>query len=429
MSIFNGSKVFSLFNDTKKYKKMFDILYTKDEFGEVLKRERARSDRNGDIFSIVVFDLKPLGANKRAVRYLLKKIVKRTRSIDEMGWIDTHQVGVLLPHAYEEGAKIFAEAIQSNYDIYIYPNDKPGIVDKNKKLKLDQEKGSKTKLNNQSKSYNSNTSTNKTDSTGIANLLENDINNLNSQLYQPRSITAEYSPKSTLAIQKIFVREMPFWKRFLDILGSSLGLILFSPFFILITIIIKLVSHGPVFFKQKRIGYGGKTFTLWKFRTMKNNADISKHQEYLSELINNASNNNWPEKPMNKLDDDPQIITFGNILRKSCLDELPQLINVLLGDMSLVGPRPPIAYEVEEYLCWHKERLDTVPGMTGLWQVSGKNDLTFKQMVSLDIQYSKHISFWLDIKIMFATPFAIIKQIIDRPKSKHIESKGVEQNV
>ena len=141
------------------------------------------------------------------------------------------------------------------------------------------------------------------------------------------------------------------------------------------------------------------------------NVDTTAHQKLLAELI--KDDNNAEGKVMTKLDHDPQIIPFGNILRKSCIDELPQLINVLLGDMSLIGPRPPIPYEVDEYDRWHKERLATVPGMTGLWQVSGKNRLTFKQMVRLDIRYLRKQSLWHDIKILFSTPKAIVAQVKD----------------
>jgi lipopolysaccharide/colanic/teichoic acid biosynthesis glycosyltransferase len=147
---------------------------------------------------------------------------------------------------------------------------------------------------------------------------------------------------------------------------------------------------------------------------MKANADTSGHQEYLCELINEEDEDGAESvKPMAKLDcDNPNIIPFGHFLRNSCLDELPQLINVLFGEMSLVGPRPPIPYEVEEYLIWHKNRFDGLPGMTGLWQVSGKNRLSFKEMIRLDIQYERQMSLLTDLKILFLTPFAILNEYI-----------------
>ena len=218
--------------------------------------------------------------------------------------------------------------------------------------------------------------------------------------------------KKIETIEPFFVRRIPLWKRTLDIVGSLFGLIIFSPLFLAIAVIIKIVSPGSAFFKQKRIGYGAKEFNFWKFRTMKVDADTTCHQKLLCELINEEVENcEEPNKPMIKLDrHDPNIIPFGHFLRNSCLDELPQLINVLCGDMSLVGPRPPIPYEVDEYLIWHKGRFDGLPGMTGLLQVSGKNRLSFKEMIRLDIQYERQMSLLTDLKILCLTPYAILKE-------------------
>ncbi|MEJ2099613.1 MAG: sugar transferase [Desulfobacterales bacterium] len=220
--------------------------------------------------------------------------------------------------------------------------------------------------------------------------------------------------KKIETIEPFFVRRMPLWKRILDIFGSLAGLIILSPVFLFIASLIKIVSPGPVLFKQTRIGYGCKEFKFWKFRTMKVNTDSSCHQKYLSELINEDTDEDQEVvKPMIKQDrDNPNIISFGHFLRSSCLDELPQLINVLSGDMSLVGPRPAIPYEVEQYLIWHKGRFDSLPGMTGLWQVSGKNRLTFKEMIRLDIQYERQMSLLTDLKILLMTPFAIMKEYL-----------------
>jgi lipopolysaccharide/colanic/teichoic acid biosynthesis glycosyltransferase len=220
-------------------------------------------------------------------------------------------------------------------------------------------------------------------------------------------------------LDPFFVRKIPAWKRLMDIFGSILGLILFAPIFLLITLIIKVISPGPVFFKQERIGFRGKKFTFIKYRTMKINCDTSAHRQYYARLINGCKNADNSAECMLKLDThDSQIIPFGKLLRKTCLDELPQLVNVLRGEMSLVGPRPPIPYEVAEYSRWHNGRFDTVPGMTGLWQVSGKNKLTFKEMVRLDIHYSRNLSFIDDVKILIRTPVAILSEIIESLQTK-----------
>jgi len=164
-----------------------------------------------------------------------------------------------------------------------------------------------------------------------------------------------------------------------------------------------------VFFKQERIGRGGSSFVFLKFRTMKNDNETSTHKKLLADMINSCEEDEGI--PMTKMDNDPRIAPLGKFLRQTCLDELPQLINVLKGEMSMVGPRPPIAYEVAEYHDWHKDRFDVIPGMTGLWQVSGKNRLTFKQMIRADINYSRKMSLVLDLKILMLTPLAIFRQI------------------
>ena len=160
------------------------------------------------------------------------------------------------------------------------------------------------------------------------------------------------------------------------------------------------------------MGHGGKRFICWKFRTMKVDADGSVHRDYVRNLIKSGASNG-SEKPMVKLDssDDLRIIPLGRLLRQSGLDELPQLINVLRGEMSLVGPRPCIVYEAQDYLPWHRERFDAVPGLTGLWQVGGKNKTTFTEMMRLDVAYEKQKSFWLDVKILLRTLPAIMDQI------------------
>jgi lipopolysaccharide/colanic/teichoic acid biosynthesis glycosyltransferase len=187
-----------------------------------------------------------------------------------------------------------------------------------------------------------------------------------------------------------------------------------------IALVIRLVSEGPILFRQERVGYLGKRFMCFKFRTMVAGIETASHQGHLATLI--SSN-----KPMEKMDakGDPRIIPFGVPLRASGLDELPQIINVLRGDMSLVGPRPCVPYEFEKYLPWHKERFKTVPGLTGLWQVSGKNNTTFDEMIHLDIAYIKRKSLWLDLKIIFKTVPALIVQMIETRSRRKSHSRSV----
>jgi len=208
----------------------------------------------------------------------------------------------------------------------------------------------------------------------------------------------------------------PIWKRLIDMIGAGAGLFFLWPLLLLIAAGIKVSSPGPAFLRQKRVGRHGKFFTLWKFRTMHVNADVNVHQSHFANLMSS-------DTPMTKLDAkrDPRIFPFGRILRRLYLDELPQLINVFRGDMSLVGPRPCLPYEAEEYSQWQTRRFDAVPGMTGLWQVNGKNRTTFKEMMRLDITYSKRQSLWLDVQVLMRTIPAILTEIWIRRYGKTTE--------
>ncbi|RME04816.1 MAG: sugar transferase [Planctomycetota bacterium] len=199
-------------------------------------------------------------------------------------------------------------------------------------------------------------------------------------------------------------------KRSMDLIGALVGVILLSPLFLVIAVLIKATSKGPVFFKQKRVGKGGKCFWVYKFRTMYTNSDASLHKEYMAKLIQGqeVSQTSREGEKINKMVDDPRITKVGRFLRRTSLDELPQLFNVLRGEMSLVGPRPPIPYEVELYQPWHLKRLEVLPGITGMWQVSGRATTNFEEMVLLDIYYIENWSFWLDLWILLKTPYAVI---------------------
>jgi lipopolysaccharide/colanic/teichoic acid biosynthesis glycosyltransferase len=212
-------------------------------------------------------------------------------------------------------------------------------------------------------------------------------------------------------------RPTPFWKRALDLSCCILLSPVVAPAFMCVALWIKLTSAGPVFFKQDRIGYRGQTFRCFKFRTMRADADRSAHCDYTKILITSNA-------PMVKLDatGDTRLIAGAWLLRASGLDELPQIINILRGEMSLVGPRPCIPYEYECYLPRQKARFASVPGLTGLWQVSGKNRTTFEEMIRLDVSYGETKSLWLDLKILFLTLPAVIGQVLE---ARVLRSKAV----
>ncbi len=200
-------------------------------------------------------------------------------------------------------------------------------------------------------------------------------------------------------------------KRSMDVIASFTALVLAAPVLLIIAAAVKLTSKGPVLFQQQRLGQYGRTFTFLKFRSMYASTDHAIHEQYVGNYIAGTLVAAGPDdqKPVYKMTDDPRITRIGRFLRRTSLDEVPQFFNVLLGDMSLVGPRPPLPYEFKRYGAWHRRRLLAVkPGITGLWQVAGRSRVPFDEMVRMDLRYAKTWSNWLDIKILFRTPFALL---------------------
>jgi lipopolysaccharide/colanic/teichoic acid biosynthesis glycosyltransferase len=216
---------------------------------------------------------------------------------------------------------------------------------------------------------------------------------------------------------------LPLWKRALDIFV----ILLFLPGLLIVggivALIVKFGSPGPVLFRQKRVGYKGQQFTCFKFRTMQVNAETVSHRNHTAQLIRSQT-------PMMKLDaqSDPRLVPFGTVLRATGMDELPQLLNVLRGEMSIVGPRPCIPYEYDLYEPWQRDRFNAAPGLTGLWQVSGKNRTTFNEMIRLDIAYAERKSLWLDVWIILKTLPALWVQCQDT-RAKRKESSPRRANL
>lgn len=207
------------------------------------------------------------------------------------------------------------------------------------------------------------------------------------------------------------------FKRVFDVASSALAIALLSPLLLLIAALTKLTSRGPVLFRQERVGLFGKKFVFLKFRSMYVNCDSACHKEYVTKFITESKNggtdgngSGLAKNGVYKITNDPRVTPLGRFIRKTSLDELPQFFNVLKGDMSLVGPRPPIPYECEKYDVWHKRRIREVkPGITGPWQVKGRSATTFDEMVRLDLNYVRNWSLSLDLKILFQTPLAVLK--------------------
>ena len=228
------------------------------------------------------------------------------------------------------------------------------------------------------------------------------------------------APRVTIHFPDTPVHGVPAWKSALDITSILLALPIWLPVMVLLMLVTRLASPGPIFYRQKRVGLGGRHFSIWKFRTMKVSAETGAHEDYFQELMK-------VDCPMIKLDayGDPRLAPFGLILRASGLDELPQIFNVLCGEMSLVGPRPCTPNEFAHYESWQRERVNGLPGLTGYWQVNGKNKTTFNEMIVMDLFYLRNISFLLDLKIMLKTCAVIAGQLLEsRPAAQRSRQAG-----
>ena len=228
------------------------------------------------------------------------------------------------------------------------------------------------------------------------------------------------APRTTIEFPVAPGHQVPAWKSALDVTCILLALPIWLPLMILLMLVTRLASPGPIFYRQKRVGLGGRHFSIWKLRTMKVSAETRTHENYFQELMRG-------DCPMTKLDayGDPRLAPFGRFLRASGLDELPQIFNVLCGEMSLVGPRPCTPNEFAHYESWQRERVNGLPGLTGYWQVNGKNKTTFNEMIMMDLFYLRNLSFLLDLKIMFKTCAVIAGQLVEsRLAAQHRQQDG-----
>lgn len=344
---------------------MQNILH-QSEFLNRLRIEKRRADRSKLPLSIVLFSIGN-GAlyDHQRVQDLMNLLHKNTRDTDIKGWVDHDTVGLILPDTNEQGVQCCVEKVlNGNGNIPhsvttgTYPDD---IFDKL----------------------------------------------LNEEQTQPDLFPLDLD--DFLKSKKL----QEALKRAMDILGALVGLLLFSPLMLLTAIAVKADSSGPIIFRQARIGKKGGKFPFYKFRSMVVNGDDQIHREYVTNLIKGELekiNQGDSERPLYKMKSDPRITTVGKLIRRTNIDELPQFLNVLKGEMSLVGPRPPLPYEVEKYEPWHLRRiLEVKPGITGLWQVDGRSTTPFDEMVRLDLRYAQNWSLWLDIKILLKTIKVVIR--------------------
>jgi lipopolysaccharide/colanic/teichoic acid biosynthesis glycosyltransferase len=341
---------------------VLDDLHPPDRFRRVLDRERVRADRTGDRLSLVAFAGRVPEADRATFLLVAKVLRGRMRATDEVGWLDDGRLAVVLPTTPASGAWKVADDVCLEFPedvpppdctVYTYPlNWPPG-----------EEVGEAMK------------------ETAV------DVPGYDA------------SDRRTLGLQHFLVRPQPVWKRILDVTGATLLLVGLLPVFGLIAAAIKFTSSGPVFFRQRRSGRGGEPFWMYKFRTMCVDAEARKSA--LMAL-------NEQDGPAFKVRHDPRVTRIGRLLRRTSLDELPQLWNVILGDMSLVGPRPLPCDETRACETWHRQRLDVTPGLTCIWQVSGRSQVSFAEWVRMDVQYIRSQSLVHDLKLLLLTMPAVV---------------------
>jgi lipopolysaccharide/colanic/teichoic acid biosynthesis glycosyltransferase len=343
-------------------------LYPEIFFDDLLSRERKRSQRSKNPFAMIMIDMGLLISltTKESIRELVAVLDECFREFDIKGWHKEKRViGILCPEIRCSKVELLQKKVERAIEQTL-----PQTFRKNLTV---------------------------------------------SSLCFPQAASPE-SPKldrcvypelKTNCLKKIFSKTC---KRSIDIILTSMLLAVCFPFMVLIAVVIKLTSPGPVFFRQERIGLGGAAFTLLKFRSMKVCNDTSVHKEFVTNFIKAQNTKSCETSGAFKIVNDRRITFIGGILRKSSLDELPQLINVLRGEMSLVGPRPPIQYEVDIYDIWHRRRMMEVkPGITGYWQVYGRSRTSFENMVRMDIHYIQYRNLLFDMSLILKTPFSLVR--------------------
>ncbi len=356
-------------------------LHSRETLLRLLDHERARCDRNGRQFSLVLFDLARVPGHRIAHRHLAGVLTTRLRRTDECGCLDVERVAVILPDTDLDPAWTVANDVRrATLDmlpgltcaVYAYPSAWWAHDDR---------RGDSPRIHPDLRGGNGNSS--------------------GQRLPLDRPAPPQPAAPADLPerLQALLSEPVPRWKRAMDVAGAATALVLASPVMVLTALAIRLTSPGPVLFTQPRVGKDGRVFTFWKFRTM--TAGAGQHKAELAD----QNEQTWPVFKMKR---DPRVTPLGRLLRRASLDELPQLWNVLKGDMSLVGPRPPTLDEVQEYERWHVRRLDLTPGLTCIWQVSGRSLIGFADWVRMDLRYADRRSVLVDLMLLARTIPAVL---------------------
>ncbi len=348
-------------------------LHSRKNIDAILHRECARCERNGHEFSLVIIGTAG-DSTPRQLKRLAGYLCRRARATDEIGWFDSRRLCVVLPDTSEEGAIAFASdytesanhrGLSPVCDVLSYHGQ---MHSDNERLTAEQ----------------------------IATGIEEAGRDI--PLEQQRQFPTMQLVESRM-VTNLLVRPLPWWKRLVDLGIGSMTLLAALPVMAFIALMIKFSDRGPVFFSQRRAGLGGKPFTIYKFRTMIMGAEAIKDQ---------LREKSEQDGPAFKIKHDPRITRIGRFLRETSLDELPQLFNVLKGDMSLVGPRPLPVEESNRCATWHRRRLDVTPGLTCIWQIKGRGNVTFAEWIRMDRRYIRARTFWVDLKLILMTVPAVL---------------------
>jgi len=383
---------------------------TASELDSVFRQERARVDRNGRCFSVMVCSVSNEAPGEAldfaTFAEVARVLTSRMRTYDRIGNLDGQRLALVLPESDGQGAWMFADDVLAQLgeaghrvdcEIFTYPLDRAQLV---------RQDGAPPPLNS------AHTDRNKVHDNGHDSGLATGTDGPrprpvpkesaevapDTEPWRLAEVRALAGPRPVMDLQQAFIEGLPAWRRAIDVVVALPLLIVFMPLFVLVASAVKVSSPGPILFAQLRAGRGGKPFRFYKFRSMYLDADRRKAE---------LAGRNEKEGPIFKMRRDPRVTPVGRWLRKASIDELPQLWNVLVGDMTLVGPRPPTLDEVAAYERWQRERLDITGGLTCIWQVSGRSEIGFEEWVRMDLEYKRERSPWLDLKLLWRTLGAV----------------------
>lgn len=404
-------------------------LHSIQHMDAVIRRETSRADRSGREFSLVLFRIKRSKRHSVSTHRLIKTITARSRTTDEVGWFGDRHVCVVLPETPLAGAWVFADSVcdlaakripRPVAIVYSYPGnwfatgqhaqqDKTTgggngrISSASTLVDRHNDRANRLGLSGNGPSHSGGNGNGNGHAVSEAAEAATSTVTAREELmpFFMKGLTTGLARQEMPAgsVETLLARPTPIWKRVLDCMGAGVGVLLASPLMLFAYVGIKLTSPGPAIFKQKRAGLGGRPFTIYKFRTMCTDAEAKKKElRKISEQ----------DGPAFKLTHDPRVFKFGSLLRKTSIDELPQLFNIIKGDMSLVGPRPLPIDEANNCAGWQRRRLDVAPGLTCIWQIFGRSKVTFSEWVRMDVAYIRRRTIFHDLKLLFQTVPAVL---------------------